>query len=630
MAKKQFSMTATQIAEIVGTVGSPLVVISELLKNAVDASAENIDIYYNHDERTICIENDHSGIALDEIEKLSQPGISHKKRNGLLTNERGMFLTGSKGLGLLSVFSLCAHAEIYTALEKNGKIYKVSLERVTGLVEPIETSVTAEKAFTKVIMQEVDKEIIDFLSSEREVRKLRHICTNLYKEHSVPFPKMVLHISGQEANPINFSCSIPPMLFDVHFTYQKEEQILKFHCHSPEKTVCEDVVVFDRFDLGSLQKVMLEKYGIKDTIATRTNSLSFENFEKVPTFEGRILVYEKNLARAQLKTYGAGVNIYVNEFALYNYLSDDNDWLGLADFSQRKKVTRLKPHNVFGYVNFPAFNENEETLKISNERADFIQDLTFTKLMYLLKGVVLFAIFNIDVADKNPKYKDTPSQAQPSGQDENSGQTPDEDITPQSEDDYDSSDSGEEGGNSSPPSASDDVTPPSGSGSYSPNSTYRPKKITQKSLFFTEKEGLVIESLKGTDDLCNKMYNMVYELSRLDLQIHRYSIAYLFRSLLESATKYLSQRQSRVILSENALSTSVISALNYFGNLVGKGKPLDGRGKSVGLWNDTVKKRNLINILNEYVHNEQPVDALLLQETWNTMKGYIIACLTVT
>ena len=29
-------------------------------------------------------------------------------------------------------------------------------------------------------------------------------------------------------------------------------------------------------------------------------------------------------------------------------------------------------------------------------------------------------------------------------------------------------------------------------------------------------------------------------------------------------------------------------------------------------------------------HNEQPVDALLLQETWNTMKGYIITCLTVT
>lgn len=111
---------------------------------------------------------------------------------------------------------------------------------------------------------------------------------------------------------------------------------------------------------------MLEKYGIKETIPTRTNDLLLSDFSSVPTFEGRILVYEKSLAGAQLKTYGAGVNVYVNEFALYNYLAEENDWLGLADYSQRKKVTRLKPHNVFGYVNFPEFDENEEILRISN------------------------------------------------------------------------------------------------------------------------------------------------------------------------------------------------------------------------------------------------------------------------
>ena len=151
-------------------------------------------------------------------------------------------------------------------------------------------------------------------------------------------------------------------------------------------------IYIENFALADLQKIMLEKYGIKETIPTRTNDLFLSDFSSVPTFEGQILVYEKSLAGAQLKTYGAGVNVYVNEFALYNYLAEENDWLGLADYSQRKKVTRLKPHNVFGYVNFPEFDENEETLRISNERADFIQDLTFSKVMYLLKGVVMFMI----------------------------------------------------------------------------------------------------------------------------------------------------------------------------------------------------------------------------------------------
>lgn len=39
MAEQQFTMSSSQIAEIMGTVGSPLIVVSELLKNAVDASA---------------------------------------------------------------------------------------------------------------------------------------------------------------------------------------------------------------------------------------------------------------------------------------------------------------------------------------------------------------------------------------------------------------------------------------------------------------------------------------------------------------------------------------------------------------------------------------------------------------
>ena len=47
MAKEKLKMDSAQIAQIMGTVGSPLIVISELLKNAVDASAENIDIYYD-------------------------------------------------------------------------------------------------------------------------------------------------------------------------------------------------------------------------------------------------------------------------------------------------------------------------------------------------------------------------------------------------------------------------------------------------------------------------------------------------------------------------------------------------------------------------------------------------------
>ena len=73
--------------------------------------------------------------------------------------------------------------------------------------------------------------IISFLSSEAEVRKLRHICTSLYKGGDVPFPQMQLHIINEQVDSrhnINFTCDFPPMLYDVTFGYSKKTNVLRF------------------------------------------------------------------------------------------------------------------------------------------------------------------------------------------------------------------------------------------------------------------------------------------------------------------------------------------------------------------------------------------------------------------
>lgn len=630
MTEKQLSMTPAQIAEVVGTVASPLIVVSELLKNAVDASAKNIDITYDREHNTIAVENDHNGFSIEEIEELYKPGESSKKVGSNLKNEDGMFLTGSKGLGLLSVFSLCEEAEITTA-PPDQKVHKVVLNRTHGTVEDSVTDQPFEKHFTRVVLKNVNTETIDYLSSEKEVRKLRHICSYLYKSQEVPFPKMHLSISGKKAQEITFSCEFPPLLYDVHYDFQKDTGKLSFGCISPGKSINSKSIVLKTFDMKSLREIMLKHYKIKKTIPTRTNNPDSSvptNVNDVPSFKGRMLVYGNKSAGTELNAYGAGVNVYVNDFALYNYLNEEYDWLGLADFSQRKKSTGLKPHNVFGYVNFPCFDENAESLKISNERADFIQDQTYSKLMYLLKGVVMFIIFNIDVAEKNPKHRDT-SNADSSKSGENN--------TPTSGNTNSTQDNGpaKEGNTCSTPSATGNQVVSSNLGrnaeedsnAYSPEIAYKPKRDIRKHLEFTKDEGELIDKLRGTNNLGNKIYNVVFELSKLDLQVHRYSIAHLYRTLIESSTIYLSQHQPKVVNDKASLETSVTSALNYFGN---NSKKVGLSTHTIGTWRETVSKRKLIDTLNQYVHHESPVDAHFLQETWNTMKGYVIACLTTT
>lgn len=112
--KETLHIDSSSIASILGTVGSPLVVISELIKNAIDASADKIRIAYSRELQSITVVDDGLGFSLEDIRQLSQPGFSKKKSNGNLTNAKGSFYTGSKGLGLLSVFSLCNHLTIQT------------------------------------------------------------------------------------------------------------------------------------------------------------------------------------------------------------------------------------------------------------------------------------------------------------------------------------------------------------------------------------------------------------------------------------------------------------------------------------------------------------------------------------
>ena len=248
----------------------------------------------------------------------------------------------------------------------------------------------------------------------------------------------------------------------------------------------------------------------------------------------------------------------------------------------------------------------------------------------------MFSIFNIDVADKNPKYKEDSHQGNPDSQESDPQQktpTGDGGADAEGHSGHDCDDKEKEGAGSTYSGSNGNGSEEKAQGNegtpYLPDNVYKPQKLEQKNLVFTKAESAVIKALINHDDLSNKIYNVTFELSKLDLQVHRHSNAYLYRALLESATKYLSQQQSQVRFDNSSLEASIVSALNYLRNQCGKGKPLCNKHKDVQIWKDTVTKRKLIDALNQYVHNEQPVDALLLQETWNSMKGYIIACLTI-
>lgn len=625
--KSELMMSPSEITRILGTVGSPLIVITELIKNAFDESANHILIQYDTNNRKIIVHDDGTGFTKEDIENLSKPGLS-KKKGSSQRNKNGLYFTGSKGLGILSSFSLCKQVQIDS---HNGtthilaQIYGESGEYDFQIIDSENDEIR-----TIITLSDVKIEDIDLLSSESELKKLRHISTYLYRRNDVFFPNIALQIGESEPMNILTDIEFAKMTYDVQFEYDRKNTELTFQCLSDN--ISGKKISIKSFDLNSIEKVVLAEYGIKNTIRTRTNdnltTQALEDLNRVPSFEGRMLIFEKKFAGAALKEYGAGVNIYVNEFALYNYLSEENDWLGLADFSQRKKNTRVRPHNAFGYVNFPEYDESMEELKISNERADFLQNPVFYKLMYLLKGVVMFILFNIDVAEKNPQYKRNEEEkdkedANETEQTESSNSSCDNEAEDDSNIDS-SNQNGDKASNDAQDSYNDKGNKQTDD-PYLPESMYKPKQFFPQRLQFTLSDSEFIKTLKNTDDLSNKIYQIIFEFSTLDIQKQRYAAAFLYRALLESATKYVAKKYpTKIVINKDDLQGSIVSALNHFANLY---KSDDDIKKKIPIWREAVTKRNLALILNQYIHDDTAVDTDFILQTWNSMKPYIMLCI---
>ena len=97
-------------------------VLSEIVANAWDADAQNVDIVINKSTGTIVITDDGHGMDLDDING-KYLTIGYRRRDpgnqGAVTPKWKRDVMGRKGIGKLSLFSISRDIRIYTV--KNGK-----------------------------------------------------------------------------------------------------------------------------------------------------------------------------------------------------------------------------------------------------------------------------------------------------------------------------------------------------------------------------------------------------------------------------------------------------------------------------------------------------------------------------
>lgn len=100
-------------------------VLSEVVANAYDADAKNVDIEIDKDSKAVFIKDDGHGMSLNDInEKYLNVGYAKRENNEGFSKYLGRPVMGRKGIGKLSLFSIANIIQIYTTSlnEETNKI----------------------------------------------------------------------------------------------------------------------------------------------------------------------------------------------------------------------------------------------------------------------------------------------------------------------------------------------------------------------------------------------------------------------------------------------------------------------------------------------------------------------------
>ncbi|WP_024424016.1 ATP-binding protein [Bacillus safensis] len=410
MNSVEIKMEEANIVEVIGNVTSPFVVLSELIKNGVDANAKSVTVFIDTINRNIRVIDNGDGFTLDDILNIGIVAKSNKKREAFIHNNEGEMLLGNKGLAFYSMFSLGEKIEV-TSSNISGQKYYFEWEKGKKKFHYKEVEKDDYSSGTEIFIRGIEEDSILLLSSEKELNKFKHISLYNFQEKQT-IPKVIVLKDGErfDLEVENINKFKDEFNARVIFNYDNKNNILNYKYEINDNRISNKVLSIDLDKANDVNKILEENYLIKPIKSFAlddylTDGLIEKKEISIPDFEGKWFM-KRDRRNEKFHKFEAGIRLYVNKFALYNYLNKNNDWLQLTNVSQVKKNNNFRQHNVYGYVNFDSFNELEEGLKISNERGGFIENVYYHKFLDIIYKYILYITINIDYAVKNNNFHD--------------------------------------------------------------------------------------------------------------------------------------------------------------------------------------------------------------------------------
>ncbi len=358
-------------------IGKPYIALAELVKNSYDADATSVTIDLDAAKDRIALRDNGQGMTLEEFETFWMRVGSVHKRGTRTSRKYKRRLTGSKGIGRLSVQFLSNRFRLETVSDRD-----ISLKLIARI--------NWREAIKAGNLTEATVEFWFERSKEGYKQGTSVILSDLKQPWTEQDIGDIAKGIWQLIPPSHGSAKIsePGKAFEISLRSQEQEVVTAFE---EQLRAIEDVwsARVSGVNKNGVVNLSLERPGeetpSRQTFKLTKSALNDGQFEiKIYNLKGRkprgILVGE---AREYFKVFG-GIRVYDSGFNIPYYGNTENDWLGIeVEHSHRLATSGLLPSELqvpgglsflptmtrlLGTVNVNTSTEPELNITITRDR----------------------------------------------------------------------------------------------------------------------------------------------------------------------------------------------------------------------------------------------------------------------
>ncbi len=424
MISERFHIKATShIINLLGDelIGSDSLAIFELVKNAYDADATKVTIYFNDldtPNRNIVIEDNGSGMSPNVIQNVWLTiGTDYKKKKAKISPIFHRSSLGNKGVGRLAVHRLAdeitlesqARGEIFgSRLHINWSELIKSEEYIQDLSVAVEDGVTdlfengrgtriiltglKTKRWTKAILRDLTQKIENIKNPFKDIEsfELKIVCNDEEKQKWIDDAKSPQGILDKSLYTFHFTISPSP---------NNENAIFKWsYKFNPINLTSNDDI--RRNESSNIEESFLLKSISSDN--TVRHILRNEDLAKIGSISGVFHVFNQNgkvldLAfgagqRTAIKAYikdNCGIKVYRDNIRVYNYGEPSDDWLGLELAKVQRAGDHFSKKVTIGAI-FLDLKQSSEGLIEKTNREGFADNESFRLLVAIVQEAFTF------------------------------------------------------------------------------------------------------------------------------------------------------------------------------------------------------------------------------------------------